>query len=248
MSGPIDSSASSTPRPSPVLPAANIIVNNSAVKRSNFNVTGSRTQGFVESPGSAANEAQNTGDNVSKCPASSGLQDHRRTKRQKEQPTAQDGAAKIDEDLDSLGTAFVLTASEIRRILALQSRNALPDPLPRPYAVNMNGKSIIHETQPGPRQISDNHMIIRLIKSGAVQDMGYTWSDMTQLIIWLVRELTGKLNLLLDQDASNHSGPNGGLPGLVRNIKGRKSGVLKALIQWSRWDYVKAIDFRDIPA
>jgi hypothetical protein len=150
-------------------------------------------------------------------------------------------------DQGTIGTAYVIMAPELRRVLALPSSKV--NPLPRPWSVSLN-RLISQELAPAPGAIKDNNMIIRIVQSGVIQDLGYTMADINPLTTWLVKELTSKLNLLFDQNEHMHCNADGQLPALLKtiNAKGRMSGDMKALAKWVKEDYVKPIAFPDIEA
>jgi hypothetical protein len=94
-------------------------------------------------------------------------------------------------------------------------------------------------------------MVIRCMQAGAIPGVHYTALDMDQLVNYIVRLLTGRLNALLDQDAQGNLQPNGQVPGVVSKVNIRRRNTpedLKKFIKWTRRDYLKEMTFPDIPA
>jgi hypothetical protein len=139
---------------------------------------------------------------------------------------------------------------DFQRILALPSSRADPAPAnSRPAGPESQRFSDMPTPTPG--ETLDREMVIRCMQAGAIPGVHYTALDMDQLVNYIVRLLTGRLNALLDQDAQGNLQPNGQVPGVVSKVNIRRRNTpedLKKFIKWTRRDYLKEMTFPDIPA
>lgn len=87
-----------------------------------------------------------------------------------------------------------LTLTLILSIPVPSARNPKP-----PTSQDAAPSRLIRDMPPPlPNSHTDADMLIHLVQSATIRDLGYTWADSTDLLRWLVEELTKRLNHLLD--------------------------------------------------
>ncbi|CAO2653649.1 Nn.00g030600.m01.CDS01 [Neocucurbitaria sp. VM-36] len=131
-----------------------------------------------------------------------------------------------------------MTLPQILSIPAPTAKSPKP-----PTDLDPTSGSIRAMPTPQPDAITDTDMLINLLQSNAVPDTGYTWADATNLLHWLVEELTKRLNHLLDMEVV--SLPEGFVvPGMIRDMKfSNENGILE-LIRWCRRGRQRGMEFR----
>jgi hypothetical protein len=198
-------------------------------------------------------ENNNARSSVSKRPASPSGEDNGRAKRPRDASSAPNGTPyqlQIPPTVQTVGEYLIPDIFDFQRILALPSSRADPAPA-NPRSAGPENQRFSDTPTPTPGETLDREMVIRRMQAGAIPGVHYTTLDMDQLVNYIVRLLTDRLNALLDQDAQGNLQPNRQVPGVVSKVNIRRRNTpedLKKFIKWTRRDYLKEMTFPDIPA